>query len=172
LTTPTQPEFLNLEEKTIAGTKFPALAFEMTRIREAEARLQEIQHVVPQSYRELDYTLGCCYRDSKNAILRINGRMLELTRLERRLHSQYVLEFKNQCVTEKMPKSTFTSKVLIDAFLEGREDYVSVRNEIENLGMLVTWFEEKTKVMDRATQMMRTTMRLYERAGNYDLPVR
>jgi len=166
---PKKVDLLTLEEKVLGGTKIPALTFDMSRIKEAEARLWEIQRMVPQTYKELDYTVQCCFRDSKNAVLQINGRILTLNSVLNRLKSLHVYEHKAKCIEEKMPKANITSTILIEAYLETCTEYVEVREEIGKMKLLSDWFENKTKVMDKASSMMKQVMYLYGKAGNFDL---
>jgi len=163
-------ERLTLPPFEIGDVSFPALSFDMARIKEAESRFYEFKRVIPQTYKELDYTFNCCYRDSKNAVISISSRVLVLDKLKKRLESTYTLEYESIVREKKGSASQITSKMYRDAHLESKEDYRRVVEEIGKMKVLADWFENKAKVMEKACMSMGRAMKLYERARNFDMP--
>ena len=160
-------EYLDLAPITYSVGEIPRLRLVMTRIRVAESRQWESQHVVPQTYKTLDYIMNACYRDCKQNINSLMSYEIKVDKVLRRLESDYTIEYAKNLEAEGKTKK-FEAKIYRDAFLETKPEYVSCREQQAKVKVLIDWYEGKIKVMEKTCSMMRKAMDMHSKMNNFN----
>lgn len=140
----------------------PTLKLDVSKIKEAESRLQEAQVVNPGTYGNLEYVYNEGYREAKRHLSVIGYQITLAEKALREAKSVAILDEYPGFLKEKNLKDNATVR---DAFLETQPDFVAAQDRIDMLKAMEKLFEGKVHVFENTCRYMRKQMDLVIRSG-------
>jgi hypothetical protein len=145
--------------------KSPELSLEMSKIREAEARLIEAKTVNPITYADLEHTFNEAYRDLKRHLAAIGFQLDMANKHLEEVKADIILDKYPQYLEDKAIKKSNDSADLRKAFMARDPAYQNAIDRIAQLTAVQSNMDGKIKVMENVCRYMRKQMDLVLRSG-------
>lgn len=143
--------------------KSPALPLDMGKIREAQRRTTEAQHVSPVTYAELEHCFNEGYRDLKRHLSSIGFQITQAQKAMEIAKADVILD-KYPAYLEGKPKSTDNADRR-NAFLARDVEFQAALDRFNQLKAIESNFDGKIKELENVCRYMRKKMDLLIRSG-------
>lgn len=145
--------------------KSPALSMDMSRVREAEARLIEAKTVNPVTYADLEHTFNESYRDLKRHLTNIGFLVTQAEKAMEEAKANILLDRYPEYLEAKGIKKTQDNSDLRKAFMMRDTEYLAALDRINQLKAMESMMDGKIRVMENVCRYMRKQMDLVLRSG-------
>jgi hypothetical protein len=140
----------------------PALSLELTKTKEAEARLIEAKTVSPITYADLEHCFNESYRELKRHYATIGLELANAEKAQKTAKSVFLIDQYPELLAKSKLQDNGDTR---EAYLMRNKEYTDALDRINMLKAMEAFVEGRIKVMERVCAYMKKQMDLVIRSG-------